>query len=29
MSEPLPILMESAIQIAWEYLEQTGQIDVP
>ena len=29
MSEPLPILMESAVQIAWDYLEQTGQIDDP
>jgi hypothetical protein len=29
MSEPLPILMESALQIAWDYLEQTGQIDDP
>jgi hypothetical protein len=29
MSEPLPILMEKAIQIAWDYLEQTGQIDDP
>lgn len=29
MNEPLPILMENAIQIAWDYLEQTGQIDDP
>ena len=29
MSEPLPILMEKAIQIAWDYLEQTGQIEDP
>jgi hypothetical protein len=29
MSEPLPILMEKALQIAWDYLEQTGQIDDP
>jgi hypothetical protein len=28
MSEPLPILIEKAIQIAWD-LEQTGQIDDP
>jgi hypothetical protein len=27
MSEPLPILMENAIEIAWDYLERTGQID--
>ena len=27
MSEPLPILMENAIRIAWDYLEGTGQID--
>jgi hypothetical protein len=29
MSAPLPILMESAFQIAWDYLEQTDQIDDP
>jgi hypothetical protein len=29
MSKPLPILVENAIQIAWEYLEKTGQIDDP
>jgi len=29
MSEPLPILMENALQIAWDYLEQTGQIENP
>jgi hypothetical protein len=29
MSEPLPILKEKAIKIAWDYLEQTGQIDDP
>jgi len=29
MREPLPILIEKAIQIAWDYLEQTGQIDDP
>jgi hypothetical protein len=27
MSENLPHLMEFAVQIAWDYLEQTGQID--
>jgi hypothetical protein len=29
MREPLPILIEEAIQIAWDYLEQTDQIDDP
>ena len=29
MSEPLPILMESAVQIAWDYLERTGELDDP
>jgi hypothetical protein len=29
MTEPLPILIEKAIQIAWDYLERTGQIDDP
>jgi hypothetical protein len=29
MSEPIPILMENALQIAWDYLEQTGQIENP
>lgn len=29
MSEPLPVLMENALQIAWDYLEQTGQIENP
>jgi hypothetical protein len=29
MSEPVPILMENALQIAWDYLEQTGQIENP
>lgn len=29
MNEPLPILMENAIQIAWDYLERTGQIEDP
>jgi hypothetical protein len=27
MSDPLPILMENSIQIAWDYLERTGEID--
>ena len=27
MNLPLPILMKNAIQIAWDYLERTGQID--
>jgi hypothetical protein len=26
MSEPLPHLIEKSIQIAWEYLERTGEI---
>lgn len=29
MSEPLPTLIENAIQIAWNYLERTGQIKNP
>ena len=29
MGEPLTILVEEAIQIAWDYLEKTGQIDEP
>jgi hypothetical protein len=29
MSERLPILVENAVQIAWDYLEKTGQIDDP
>jgi hypothetical protein len=29
MSEPLPILMENAIQIAWDYLERTGELGDP
>ena len=28
-SEPLPILMENAIQIAWDYLERTGELGEP
>jgi hypothetical protein len=26
MSEPLPHLIEKSIQIAWDYLERTGEI---
>jgi hypothetical protein len=26
MSEPLPWLIERSIQIAWDYLERTGEI---
>lgn len=26
MSEPLPLLMENSIQIAWDYLEGTGEL---
>ena len=26
MSEPLPILMENSIQIAWDFLERTGEL---
>lgn len=29
MSESTPILMENSIQIAWDYLERTGQITDP
>jgi hypothetical protein len=29
MSEPVPVLMENSIQIAWDYLERTGQIADP
>jgi hypothetical protein len=27
MDQPLPVLLENSIQIAWDYLERTGQID--
>jgi hypothetical protein len=27
MAEPLPILVENAVQIAWDYLEATGEIE--
>ncbi|WP_347336345.1 hypothetical protein [Bradyrhizobium viridifuturi] len=26
MSEPLPILVEKSIQIAWDFLERSGEI---
>ena len=26
MDEPLPLLMENSIQIAWDYLEATGEL---
>jgi hypothetical protein len=29
MPEPLPILMENAIQIAWDYLERSGELGDP
>lgn len=29
MSEPLPILVEESIQIAWDYLERSGEITDP
>ena len=29
MNEPLPILMENSIQIAWDYLERTGDLGDP
>ena len=29
MSEPLPIIMEHSIQIAWDYLERTGDLGDP
>ena len=27
MSEPLPILLEQSVHIAWDYLERTGEIE--
>jgi hypothetical protein len=27
MSDSLPILMENSIQIAWDYLERTGELE--
>ena len=29
MAEPLMILMENSIQIAWDYLERTGELRDP
>lgn len=29
MSEPTPLLMENSIQIAWDYLEGTGELGDP
>jgi hypothetical protein len=29
MSEPLPILMENSMMIAWDYLERTGELGDP
>jgi hypothetical protein len=29
MAETLPVLMENSIQIAWDYLEQTGELEDP
>ena len=29
MHEPLPILMENSIRIAWDYLERTGDLGDP
>jgi hypothetical protein len=29
MSEPLPVLMESSLQIAWDYLEASGDLGDP
>ena len=29
MSEPLPIRVENAIQIAWDFLERSGEITDP
>jgi hypothetical protein len=29
MSEPLPILLEKSLQIAWDYLERTGELGDP
>lgn len=26
MNEPLPILLENSVQIAWDYLEATGEL---
>jgi hypothetical protein len=29
MKKPLPILIEECVEIAWDYLERSGQIDDP
>jgi hypothetical protein len=29
MTEPVPLLMENSIQIAWDYLEATGELGDP
>ena len=29
MSEPIPNLMETSIQIAWDYLDRTGELGEP
>jgi hypothetical protein len=29
MNEPLPILVENSIQIAWDYLERSGELGDP
>ena len=29
MSEPIPNLMENSIQIAWDYLDRTGELGEP
>ena len=29
MNEPLPILMENSLMIAWDYLERTGELGDP
>lgn len=29
MSEPIPNVMENAIQIAWDYLDRTGELGDP
>ena len=29
MTEPIPLLMENSIQIAWDYLDATGELGDP
>ena len=29
INEPLPVIMENSIQIAWDYLERTGDLGDP